>query len=163
MSIDVTEMPNNRVKCNEIIKYCKTLDSSYWTDKSKFAVNYGIDGSIGKYETLHFNSIPDDLKVLIQDVLPKNNKYPLNNFMINRYIKDQGFIPMHCDLIETLQFAVVILTETEGDGLSYKDNGNIIKVQDKIGNIITPNALNLIHGIPDPVKEDRYTIISIYK
>jgi len=161
--IKVYEQPEKRDKCISLLEDIKKLDEGYWVDKSKNIINYGINGEIGKYSAIHYESIPNDIKEKILEIIPKHDKFPINNFMINRYKKDEGFLPFHSDLVETLAFSIVFLTETNGDGLSYKDRGEIVKVQDKIGSYVIPNTLNLVHGVPEPVSEDRYTIITVYR
>jgi len=162
--IEVVEHPENLDVCNKIVEMAKNVDPAYWIDKSKHLINYGVNGEIGKYDTLHYDCIPDDLKKLIDPLIPKNDRFKFNNYMINKYDASTGFIPFHSDLVETFSFSIITLTENKGDGFSYKTkDGEIRKVQDKIGNTITPKVLNLVHGVPDVVNDDRYVIITIYK
>jgi hypothetical protein len=106
--------------------------------------------------------MPEDIKDLVMKIVPTHPKIPFNNFMINKYEKGKGFIPMHNDLIDTLGFAIITLTDNPGDGISYINKGETIKVQDKIGNQFIPMSNALIHGVIDPVTDDRYSIIVIY-
>lgn len=161
-NVSIYERPELAIDAQEILNDILNLSEAYWIDRASMNTNYGIDGTVGKYDCLHDSAMPILLKEKIYNIIPKVYAFPLLEMMVNRYKKDIGFIPMHVDNVGSLGVLVINLTSSNKDGFIYIDEvGNEKLIKDSAGNAIAFKKLKLKHRV-NVVSKDRYSLICLY-
>ena len=69
--VEIIENCVSEQQCDNIVNQLKQLNPAYWTDRSLYSTNPGIDGSVGTYTSLNDAICPPELLTEINSVAPK--------------------------------------------------------------------------------------------
>lgn len=151
-------------QCDSILEFIED-NSINFIDRSKKAANVGLDGSIGRYDSMLLcNEIhPDtwDMHFSKKSI----NGIPLDSVMINRYYTND-FIPKHKDKQGSI-FTVCVPLQTSQDSLvfvRYSLNGD---EHDIVCNDIKGTGYGFfgnspVHYVPEVKSDVRYSLICLY-
>jgi len=129
------------------------LPDAYWVDRSKYYVNTGLQGEVGRYLSMGDRSMPAALKETLIGVAPTKD-IPLTEVVVNKYRKGD-FLPKHVDEAG-VKYCVLLSLEDSVEGLSSLDG----LIPDKAG-WAKEIPLSLVHWI-EPAEKPRFTIIFLY-
>lgn len=151
-------------QCDELLDFIYNSSVNF-IDRSETAANIGLDGSVGKYNSMLI------CKEIYPDIWSKYflkrsiNGIPLDSVMVNRYYTGD-FIPKHKDKQGSI-FTVCVPLQTSQDSLvfvQYALNGDetdlVCSDVKGVGYGFFGNSP--VHYVPAVKSETRYTLVCLY-
>lgn len=139
------------------------LDTAYWRDRRSHKPNVGLSGEVGHYFSCGRESVPQEIRQLIDDTAPNFFGYELEDWVVNK-TPTQGGMPPHIDNEGYL--AVALLCLQSGSGCFEWYHGNDLskpeQIPDEAGQVIRFDQVDLIHAVP-PAHSERYVIVFLYR
>ena len=148
------------VQCDELIE-CITESSHNFIDRSMKAVNLGLDGSHGRYDSFLM------CEELFKDTWNNHfsnrsiNGIPLDSVMVNRYFPGDH-IPKHRDKQGSI-FTVCVPLQTSQDSLIFVDDNDKLTTCNDIKGVGYGFFGNKpVHYVPEVKNSVRYSLVCLY-
>jgi hypothetical protein len=149
--------PNFLRNPKEILNYV-SLHLEKFKPREGNAAHTGIIPNVNS----HFNTLRDsDMSNSLKQAIFRDNDFDellrdtYSFIQIQQYLPGDYIVP-HFDIYDITNLHLIILTDSDCDGLVYVDDGKINKLYDKAGTYV--NVGKAFHWV-DPVKETRYSLV----
>jgi len=150
--------PNFLRNSKEILAHVNQFHLDKFKPREGAASHIGIVPHIySRFNTLRNDDMTDALiKSIFRDADFDELLQDTYSFIqIQQYLPGDYIVP-HTDVYDITNLHLIILSDSETDGLVYTENNKLFKLFDKAGTYI--NVGNEFHWV-DPVKDIRYSLV----
>jgi len=139
-------------EASELLDALQRADDAWYVDREKHFNNMTNEGRPSKYDCMLEDSMPDDVRKLVDAIRP----WDTDEMIINRYHEGMS-IGRHHDGCISPFVSVITLQDNHNVVRLYPEDGEVHEVPDKAGQMYTI-ASSTDHEVL-PVKSERFSIV----